>query len=133
MNVPATFGEIAKVILMRLHGFTKRVDVVCDSYLNPYIKDAAEHGRRGSDGTDIKFIISGHKQKLPKKLNAARHSAKLKTSLLRFLVKEWRSAPYIGQIRGHILFVGLDDEAYQYEVKDDVDVKEIPTVACQHD
>ncbi|KAG7161672.1 hypothetical protein Hamer_G030971 [Homarus americanus] len=133
VNVPATFGEIAKLVLTRLLGFAKRVDFVCDSYKTPSIKDI-EHGIRGSDATHTNFIISGPDQKRPKDFNASLKSANFKTALLHFLVKEWKRTSHIEQIRGYTLFVGLDDKAYQYDVKDDsIHVQEVPSLVCNHE
>ena len=129
VDVPATFGGIAKVILARLLEFAPRVDFVCDSYKSPSIKDI-EHSRRGSDGTHTEFIISGPEQKRTKDFNAALNSPTFKTALLQFFVKEWKRKAYVEQIRGHTLYVGLDEKAYKYEVKDGVvQREEIPTLA----
>ena len=47
VNLPATFGEIAKLILTSLTASTKRIYFVCDLYTSPSIKDA-ERALRGS-------------------------------------------------------------------------------------
>lgn len=82
INVPNTYGDIAKFIPSRSLAFRKRVDFVCDSYKNPSIKDI-EHGIRGSGckPTSNKFIISGPEQKRPSDFNAALNSANFKVEL----------------------------------------------------
>ena len=45
-NVPATFGEIARVIISKLCDISVRVDLVGDTYHTPSVKDV-EHTRRG--------------------------------------------------------------------------------------
>ena len=133
VNVPATFGEIAMVLLTRLLAFAKRVDFVCDSYNSPTIKDS-EHDLRGSDSTNAEYVISGPDQKRPKDFNSALKSAKFKTALLNFCVKEWHRIPYVEQIRDHTLFVGFGDKAYQYEVKnEEIKWEEVPSLACKHE
>ena len=48
LDVPATFGEIANLILSKLCAMSSRVDLVCDTYQFPFIKDT-ERGRRGNN------------------------------------------------------------------------------------
>ena len=52
INIPETFGLLAKLILTRLFYFAKRVDFVCDSYNTPSIKDI-EHDARGSSSVVV--------------------------------------------------------------------------------
>ena len=52
INIPETFGLLAKLILTRLFYFAKRVDFVCDSYNTPSIKDI-EHDARGHPQSSV--------------------------------------------------------------------------------
>ena len=56
VNLTATFGGIAKIVLKRLLGIAKRVNSVCDVYKSPSIKDI-EWDMRESTCTDIDFIM----------------------------------------------------------------------------
>ena len=60
LNVPATFGEIARVILSKLYDLYVRVDLACDTYHTPSVKDV-EHTRRGE--VEEIYIITGPQQK----------------------------------------------------------------------
>ena len=62
-NVPATFGEIARVILSKLCDLSVRVDLVGDTYHTPSVKDV-EHTRRGD--VEATYIITGPQQKHPR-------------------------------------------------------------------
>ena len=87
VNVPATFGEIAKLILTKITASTKRIDFVCDSYTSPSIKDA-ERALRGSCQLDREYVIFGPSQVRPKDFFAALKSSCFKTALLKFLAIE---------------------------------------------
>ena len=63
VNLPTTYGEIAQMILSRLCEMAHRIDLVCDTYQTPSIKDT-EHSRRG--GSDAVYTITGPQQKRPK-------------------------------------------------------------------
>ena len=43
-------------------------------------------------------------------------SCNFKSLLLRFLADEWRNQAYLDIIRGHILYLGIEDKAYRYDV-----------------
>jgi len=132
VNVPVTFGGIAKVLLTRLVEFAKRIDFVCDSYKTQSIKDI-EHGIRGSESRQAEYNISGPDQKCPKDFQSPLKSPKFKTALLKFLFREWQTKPYTEQLRGHVLFMGLGKKAYKYEVTDDkVQMEEVPGLFCNH-
>ena len=62
LDVPATFGEIASLILCKLCALSSRVDLVCDTYQSPSIKDI-ERGCRVNNETS--YTITGPLQKKP--------------------------------------------------------------------
>ena len=105
VNLPATFGEIAKLILTNLTASTKRIYFVCDLYTSPSIKDAER-----SCELDRKYVLSG--PGTPKDFNVAPKSSCFKTALLKFLDIEWKKDEYSRTIKGHTLFVGLNRKAY---------------------
>ena len=43
-------------------------------------------------------------------------SCDIKSSLLRFLADGWRNQAYLDIIKGKILYVGIEDKAYRYDV-----------------
>ena len=43
-------------------------------------------------------------------------SCNFKSSLLRFLADGWRYQAYLDIIRAHILYVGIEDKTYRYDV-----------------
>jgi hypothetical protein len=63
LDVPATFGEIASLILCKLCAMSSRVDLVCDTYRSPSIKDI-ERGARGNNETS--YTITGPLPRSPK-------------------------------------------------------------------
>ena len=80
VNLPATFGKIAKLILTNLTASTKRIlDFVCDLYTSPSIKDAER-----SCELNRKYVISG--PGASKDFNVALKSSCFKTTL----VIEWK-------------------------------------------
>jgi len=133
VQAPSTFGGLAKTILSKLLGLADRVDFVCDTYKSPSIKDV-ERNLRGPHDGGIDFKITGSDQKCPKDIKEAMKSSKFKTALLRLLAEEWEKQAYLEVIRGHALYVGLEDKAYLYEVHDNsVCRKEVDELACSHE
>ena len=62
-NVPATFGQLAILILNKVLDYAARVDFVCDRYESPSIK-GIEHELHGSHQAEAEFNITGPDQKL---------------------------------------------------------------------
>ena len=90
-NLPATFGGVARVILKKLHVCSEEVHFVCDTYRSPLIKDIE---RNKCVAIDREIAITGPDQQRPKDFSKALHSGKFKTSLFRFLAKEWQKDDY---------------------------------------
>ena len=115
LDVPATFGEIASLILSKLCAMSSRVDLVCDTYQSPSIKDTAR-GRRGNNETS--YTIIGPLQRSPKNCMKALHSRSFKTSLFRFLMHEWAEQANLDVLSGHSIYLALDQECYRYSIQD---------------
>ena len=92
---------------------------MCDIYTSPSIKDV-ERNIRGSHNDSFLFKITGAEQICPKDFQEAMKSCNFKTSLLRFLADEWRNQAYLDIIKGHILYVGIENKAYRYDVHDNI-------------
>ena len=131
VNLPITFGEIAHLLSQKLCEMSPRVDFICDSYLTPSIKDA-EHTRRGEN--EAVFTITGPQQKRPKDWQKALRSASFKTAFFRFLVDEWCDVRYVETLNNHELYLGLEEECYNYTVVNgNVHRKEIASLSCCHE
>ena len=130
-SIPPTFGAVAHMLMQILCGMSERIDLVCDSYNTPSIKDT-EHARRSSD--EAIFSITGSKQKRPKDWQVALRSASFKTSLFRFLLLEWRQDSYAEILHGHQLYLGLDKMCYCFTAADGkVTCEEFPSLHCKHE
>jgi len=103
-NLPATFGGVARVILKKLYVCSEEVHFVCDTFRSPLIKDI-EHNKPGATNREI--AITGPDQQRPKDFSKALHSWKFKTSLFRFLAKEWQKDDYKIIIEDHKLYIGF--------------------------
>jgi len=93
------------------------IDLICDTYLTPSIKDA-EHAHR-SDNEAV-FTITGPKQKRPKDWQKALRSSSFKTAFFRFLVDEWCHNSYGEVLKGQDVCIGLAEECYSYIVLNEV-------------
>ena len=131
LDVPATFGEIANLILSKLCAMSSRVDLVCDTYLFPSIKDT-ERGRRVNNETS--YTITGPLQRSPKNWMKALHSGSFKTSFFRLLMHEWAEHANLDVLSGHSIYLALDQECYRYSIQDNQIVCEkINELGCAHE
>ena len=74
INASAIFGEIARVILSKLYDLSVWIDLVCDTYHTPSVKDV-EHIRRGD--VEETYIITGPQQKRPRYWQRALRSSSM--------------------------------------------------------
>ena len=133
-EIPETYGEIATKILKDLcQNKSKRIDFVCDSYHSPNIKDV-EHALRSQDNQSTNYCITGSDQKRPKDWSDTLKSSSFKTAFFEFLAQEWRDQSRTHILKGHMVYLALDEVCYLYTVQDDelkcVDVQEYH---CQHE
>ena len=108
-----TFAELAKSALklvLNEGGQSQRIDVVFDVYLETSIKDA-ERSNRGS-GTGVKFrtIIASHKIKQWRNFLS---EADNKTSLIKFLVEEWKSSSNRAMVGNKQLHVTCGEKCWK--------------------
>ena len=74
LNVSAIFGEIACVIISKLCDLSVLIDLVCDTYHTPSLKDV-EHTRRGD--VEETYIITGPQQRRPRYWQRALRSSSM--------------------------------------------------------
>ena len=131
MDLPATYGEVAKVILSKICTYGKRIDFVCDTYRSPSIKDN-ERNMRGAN--DINIVIAGSEQKRPSNFGQALSSGRFKTSLFKFLAAEWEKNIYKEILDDHEVFLALENVCYKYQVKNGSVFRQlVPELCCQHE
>ena len=112
IQAPKTFGELAKSILTKLLALVERIDFVCDTYTSPSINDV-ESSICGSQNDRFLLKITDAEQICPKDFQEAMKSCNVKSSLL---AHEWPNQAYFDIIKGHILYFGIEDKAYRYDV-----------------
>ena len=110
-DLPITYGEIASLLMVKLCGYSCRVDIVFDTYLDPSVKDV-EHERRCGGAGDADYTITGPSQKRPKDWKKALRSITFKTALCKFLFNEWRQHANINVVSGHDIYVALEKKCY---------------------
>ena len=113
LNLPNTYGEIAKTLMAKLCEMSKRVDLVFDMYVTPSVKDS-EHERRLAD--DVTYTITGPGQRRPKDWQKALRSASFKTALFHFLLDEWTQHVDKEVLDEHEIYIGIDNECYRLAV-----------------
>ncbi len=116
MDLPKTYGGLAGSILKRIMKSSDRVDFVCDSYSGrekPSLKDI-KHELQQEDQSPV-YTHLGPEQKRPRDFRDMLNSPEFKKTFLHFLVAEWQKPCYAQHIKGHKLYVGLDDESWLYE------------------
>ena len=120
-----------RVALMILHAFRTRVDLVCDTYQSPFIKDT-ERGRRGNNETS--YTITGPLQRSHTNWMKALHSGSFKTLFFRFLMHEWAEHASINVLSGHSIYLALDQECYRYSIQDNhIVCEKINELGCTHE
>ena len=130
-NLPGTFGEIASLILLILCRLSTRVDMICDVYRTPSIKDL-EHCVRSAD--DAAYSITGRDQRRPKEWQKALRSANFKTAFLKFLAQDWTENADKSTLAGHHIYLAVDEACHHYTVhQGSVFHEEVADLACSHE
>ena len=98
------------------------VQLICDTYIHPSIKDP-ERMKRG-DSSETVYSITGPNQNVPRDWQKALDSSSFKESFLRFLSTEWQRQEY-GVILGQRqIYLALDHKCFRYTVRYGVIVRE---------
>lgn len=132
VNIPATYGGLAEVILERALQLAPTVHIVCDTYPDgPSIK-FQERTARGD--MQIRYAMTGPLQKRPSDFSQALLSSSFKTALCRFLVDEWTSDNYISVLEHHCLYLATEEQCYKYTVEDEHVIRtDVPELTCTHE
>ena len=102
------------------------LDLVCDPYKSPSIKDI-QHARHGA--TDIEMIITGSDQRRPRRYKCSK-STNFKMALFQFVVSEWQQDAHQGTLQQHTLYVRLEGVTYVFEVVDRIVRKLVRDLHC---
>ena len=129
--LPATFGELARVILKHACSVARTVHIIWDTYSNePSIKDN-EHTLRGEHDTD--YTIQGRHQRRPSDFNRALQSKSFKTALIQFLNKQVSEQEHQDILCGKTVFFAAEQACVQIQVRDSKVVKiPVEELSCQH-
>ncbi len=129
---PTTYGSLAKEVLGKLVALAPSVHMVCDTYMQPSIKDL-ERSKRGEPA--IVPVITGPDQRITNYHEYLR-SGQWKTSLFRFLAEEWKEKSYAHDLEGKNLYMAFDEQCIHYtalKAEGPVVWKEVPELSCSHE
>ena len=108
-----TFGEVAKSVLsmaLRDGCQSKRVDVVFDTYKEISMKNSERSVRGEAPGPRLQSITVSH---IVRQWRNFLSKINKKTSLITFLVNEWKKVKYTEQLQDKVLFATVDDKCYK--------------------
>lgn len=126
----ATFGDIATSILsMALQGDSKRIDVVFDTYRTNSIKNSERSARAGetTSGHQLQSITG---TQIVRQWRSLLTTVNNKTSLITFLVSEWRKAEYRQKLQERVLYVTDSDKCYRITSHGS---EEVAVLQCQQE
>ena len=114
MNLPTTFGHIAKVLLTKI--MTSMGDIihyVTDKWINPSIKDNERDSRCSYNSS---YEIKGANQKRPSNWIDALKNPIFKIAFNKFLVEAWKDNSLSDIYQGKILYANCGDVCYKFSV-----------------
>ena len=128
-----TFGSVANAILsMALHegSQSSRIDVVFDTYRENSIKNAERSLRGEVQGVQLANITA---PQLVKQWRKFLSQMKNKTSLIRFVVEEWKTEPYMERLQhqGKVLYVTCEKKCWKISGDGTEEVQELSS--CQEE
>ena len=118
----STYGEVARCLLSKLVQMAPLVQLICDTYIHPSIKDP-ERMKRG-DSSETVYSITGPNQNVPRDWQKALDSSSFKESFLRFLSTEWQRQEYGAILGQRQINLALDHKCFRYTVRSGVIVRE---------
>ena len=101
LDIPATFGDLAKKVFMCLPK-AACIHFVTDTYKQESIK-SAERLRRGSSENNT-YLLNGSATKLPRNWKLFLSSEENKRSLINFLLTEWETDNYADKLENKEIF-----------------------------
>ena len=120
-----TFAELAKYALSKvLHegAQSSRIDMVFDVYLEESIKNAERCNRGSGSGIQFKQITPGHKIKQWRKFF---DSSSNKSSLISFIVDEWKSSENREKFSNKILYATNKEACFKIRADGCEDIKDL--------
>ena len=118
----STYGEFARCLLSKLVQMAPLVQLICDTYIHPSIKDP-ERTKRGDSSATV-YSITGPNQNVPRDWQKALDLSSFKESFLRFLSTEWQRQEYGAILGQRQIYLALDHKCFCYTVRSGVIVRE---------
>ena len=104
-----------------------RIDVVFDTYRENSIKNSEGSLRGGEAGHQLQSITGTH---IVRQWRRFLSTVNNKTSLITFLVGEWRKPEYREKLQGKVLHATVNDKCYRITSQDS---EEVPALQCQQE
>ena len=126
----ATFGDIATTILsvaLSEGSQSNRIDVVFDTYRQNSIKNSERSARGGETGHQLQGITG---TQIVRQWRSFLTRVSNKTSLITFIVSEWRKAEYRAKLQEKVLYVTVNDKCYRITSHGS---EEVPALQCQQE
>ncbi|CAM4534943.1 unnamed protein product [Leuciscus chuanchicus] len=125
-----TFRDVATTILgmaLREGSQSRRIDVVFDTYKQNSIKNSERSLRGEETGHELQDITSTQMVRQWRNFLSKVNS---KTSLISFIVNEWRKPQYREKLQEKILYATVIDKCYRITYQDS---EEVSTLHCQQE
>ena len=126
----ATFGDVATTVLsmaLKEGSQSNRIDVVFDKYQENSIKNSERSVRGGETGHQLHSITGAQ---IVRQWRTFLSRITNKTSLITFIVSEWRKAQYRERLHGKVLYATVDDKCYRITSHGSV---EVPALQCHQE
>ena len=128
-----TFAQLAESVLamvLYVGGQSGRVDVVFDVYRQPSIKDSERLNRYASTTVQYTCLARGHNIQQWRKFLSSSFN---KTSLIKFLVGEWKGQRYRDMLQGKALYVTCEETCFKMTADEWVEVAELQSTQEEAD
>ena len=119
------FAQLAESVLamvLYVGGQSGRVDVVFDVYRQPSIKDSERLNRCASTTVQYTCLARGHNIQQWRKFLSSSFN---KSSLIKFLVCEWKGQRYRDKLQGKALYVSCEETCFKMTANEWVEVAEL--------
>ncbi len=108
-----TFGDVANTVLsmaLSQGSNSKRIDVVFDTYRENSIKNSERSARGGETGHQLQSITG---TQIVRQWRSFLTRVTNKTSLIAFIVSEWRKTEHREKLKDKVLYVTVNDKCYR--------------------
>jgi hypothetical protein len=126
----ATFGDVAKTVLsmaLREGSQSNRVDVVFDTYQENSIKNSERSVRGEETGHQLQGITA---TQIVRQWRSFLTRVNNKTSLITFIVSEWRKTGCREKLQEKVLYATVKDTCYRITSRSS---EEVPALQCQQE